>query len=267
MDYFDGLNIVMSGNIPHHTGVIVNTPMYYSIQFNYSGSFFLQVGDHKPVYASGAYAFLTYPGEKFSYGTCGRNSRRHHAYICTCGERINKLIESGLFICAPDDPLVSVICADRFLHNIKEMIKLTSKTENNPRAVLLFEELLLEMYENRKRKNRCMSPHTAFLNNLSEEINAHPEKEYDFNCFADLCQITLPHFRRIFREHTGFAPQQFLIKARLRKAAELLSSSAHSVKEAAYLAGWQDEYYFSRLFRKHYQLSPGQYRKESPGTK
>ena len=76
MDYFDGLNIVMSGNIPHHTGVIVNTPMYYSIQFNYSGSFFLQVGDHKPVYASGAYAFLTYPGEKFSYGTCERNSRR-----------------------------------------------------------------------------------------------------------------------------------------------------------------------------------------------
>lgn len=264
MDYFDGLNIVITGNVPRHTRTIINSPEYYSIQFNYSGQFFLKVGSRKELTASGAYAFLTYPGEHFVYGSCAPDAKRHHCYICACGPKIEKYIESGLFELNPADPLVPISQADHFLHIIQQIIKLNSFSHSeNPRKVLLFEELLLQMYEERKNKKHCMSAHMALLEELAEKISARPEEKYDFALYAAQCQVTMIHFRRLFKAYTGDAPQQFLIKNRLRKAAEILVSTRHSVKEAAFLAGWEDEYYFSRLFRKHYLISPTQYRRES----
>ena len=73
------------------------------------------------------------------------------------------------------------------------------------------------------------------------------------------------HFRRIFKEYAGVSPQQFLLRARLNKAAELLRSTRLSIKEIAYLSGWEDEYYFSRQFRQKFQMSPQRYRREITG--
>ena len=46
------------------------------------------------------------------------------------------------------------------------------------------------------------------------------------------------------------------------KAAELLKSTSNPIKEIASLSGWDNVFYFSRLFRRKYYLSPLQYRKE-----
>lgn len=50
---------------------------------------------------------------------------------------------------------------------------------------------------------------------------------------------------------------------RLRRAADMLINTDLAIKEIASLTGWDDEYYFSRLFKKNYSLSPLQYRKEA----
>ena len=46
------------------------------------------------------------------------------------------------------------------------------------------------------------------------------------------------------------------------KAAKLLKSTSSPIKEVAALSGWENMFYFSRLFRRKYYLSPLQYRKE-----
>ena len=264
MDYFDGLSIPLAGSVPHHKSVVVNNPRYHSIQFNYSGSFFLQIGDGKVHTCSGPYAFLTWPGERFTYGTLDDKSRRHHCYVCASGPRVEQYIKRGLFIKNVSDPLVSVIYADAFLHKIREIIRLGEHAEqSNPRAVLLFEELLLDMYEERQSEKRCLAEHHYFLNTLVERIKDAPEKDHDFAHYADLCEVTLIHFRRIFKDHTGFSPHHFLLKMRLHKAADMLVKSSMPIKQVASLSGWDDEYYFSRLFKQYYHLSPLQYRKES----
>ena len=264
MDYFDGLNIPLSGSVPHHRSVIVNTPCYYSIQFNYSGEFFLQIGDGKMHTASGAYAFLTWPGERFTYGTVDDNSRRHHCYVCASGPRIADYIRSGLFVKNVSSPLVPISCADRFLRNIRQIMELGRGAEqSNPRAVLLFEELLLDICEERQSNQRCLAEHHSFLEKLAQKISDEPETEYDFELWAKRCGVSLIHFRRIFKEHTGFSPHRYLLKMRLRKAAEMLVDTTLSIKEIAAQSGWEDEYYFSRLFKQNYLLSPLQYRKES----
>ena len=57
-------------------------------------------------------------------------------------------------------------------------------------------------------------------------------------------------------------PQQFLIQNRLRKAAQELIHTQEPVKTIAANAGFDNPFYFSRLFRQKYQASPIQYRRE-----
>ncbi|TVQ24591.1 MAG: AraC family transcriptional regulator [Spirochaetaceae bacterium] len=64
---------------------------------------------------------------------------------------------------------------------------------------------------------------------------------------------------RLFREHTGVTPKQYLIQARIRAAREMLQQGS-SVKDAAFATGHKDELYFSRLFRQKTGTPPSAYR-------
>ena len=69
-------------------------------------------------------------------------------------------------------------------------------------------------------------------------------------------------FARLFKETTGFTPHQFIIKKKLNKAADLLSDSSKSMEEISDICGFCNRTYFSRLFKREYNVGPGQYRKE-----
>jgi len=67
------------------------------------------------------------------------------------------------------------------------------------------------------------------------------------------------HLRRLFRQATGKAPVQYLNDLRVSEAQNLLRTGGFQVKEVARLAGFTDQYYFSRVFRKQTGLSPREY--------
>lgn len=71
------------------------------------------------------------------------------------------------------------------------------------------------------------------------------------------------HFINLFKKQTGDTPKNYLIKGRLRLAKQILCSSDKSIKETASLCGFSDEYYFSRIFKKHEKISPSQFRKRN----
>ena len=51
----------------------------------------------------------------------------------------------------------------------------------------------------------------------------------------------------------------------MRKAAELLLNTNASVAEIALAVGLENEFYFSRLFKKRFSLPPSGYRREFRG--
>ena len=132
----------------------------------------------------------------------------------------------------------------------------------SPRAVLMFEDLLLRIHEAEKAESRHVPYQSEQLKTLIRKIDAMPEKEWDYESEAEKFHVTSTHFRRIFKEITGLPPQQYLLQMRLSKAAELLKNTSAPVKEIAALSGWENVFYFSRLFRRKYYISPLQYRKE-----
>jgi AraC-like DNA-binding protein len=68
-------------------------------------------------------------------------------------------------------------------------------------------------------------------------------------------------FYEAFKSYTGMTPYQYFINLKINRAKELLGQDGASVKEAAFRLGFEDPYYFSRLFRKKTGLSPSAWAK------
>ncbi|HZZ23721.1 MAG TPA: AraC family transcriptional regulator [Roseiarcus sp.] len=68
------------------------------------------------------------------------------------------------------------------------------------------------------------------------------------------------HFLRVFRRLTGVTPHQYLISARLRRAALALASSRRPVIAIALDSGFGDLSTFNKTFRATFGLTPSQYR-------
>ncbi len=72
--------------------------------------------------------------------------------------------------------------------------------------------------------------------------------------------ITLPRFYEVFKAYTGLTPYQYFIQLKINKAKELLASDRCTVKEAAFRLGFEDPFYFSRLFKKKTGVAPSRWR-------
>jgi len=68
------------------------------------------------------------------------------------------------------------------------------------------------------------------------------------------------HFSRLFREQAGEAPYRYLLRVRVRRAAELLRGGRHDVTEAALAVGFQDLGRFGRMFRRELGCRPSELR-------
>ncbi len=68
------------------------------------------------------------------------------------------------------------------------------------------------------------------------------------------------HFLRVFRRLTGVTPHQYLISARLRRAALALTSSRRPVIAVALDSGFGDLSTFNKTFRAVFGVTPTQYR-------
>lgn len=66
-----------------------------------------------------------------------------------------------------------------------------------------------------------------------------------------------------FKDATGYSPIDYLIRIRLQKTAELLIETSTSLSEIAVQCGFHDSSYLTRQFRRVYNLTPRQFRKNN----
>ena len=265
MDFFAGHYISITGSIPDHTAWIENTPIYYGIQYNHAGKLRLKINHQAEYTVEGPHAFITHPGTHFAYGPADGKPRFHN-FICSFGERIESYIRSGLMELRRDPPLVPIHNPEKFLQTMLAIHALYRRPGLiPPRAILLYEDLLLQMHESSLASRKLPPFQEQFFIRLIDRIRRHPEQEWDFAREARECHVTPTHFRRLFKETAKLPPQQFLIQCRLQHAANLLIATRDSVAEIAERVGINNQFYFSRLFKEKYLTSPLEYRREFLG--
>lgn len=73
-------------------------------------------------------------------------------------------------------------------------------------------------------------------------------------------QLSKSYLNAIFKNQTGRSPVEFFIHMKMQEACKLLKSSNLYVYEVSSQLGYEDQYYFSRIFKKVVGVSPKDYR-------
>lgn len=137
----------------------------------------------------------------------------------------------------------SSLSLDAFIHGCQEL-----------RMLLCFIAMKRREQPLNSEKNIDLdSLRTFMMNRLSEQLT--------LDDLAQECRLSKYHFSKRFKALTGHAPIQYFIHLKVERACQTLDSSQLSLKQIAQDLGYEDVYYFSRLFKKVIGLSPEQYRK------
>lgn len=94
-------------------------------------------------------------------------------------------------------------------------------------------------------------------------LDAHAHETVGLQAAARYVGLGTFHFLRLFSSVVGATPHQYLVRARLRTAARLLTEHAPSVTEVALEAGFGDLSNFIRTFRRATGVSPRRFRQAS----
>lgn len=88
----------------------------------------------------------------------------------------------------------------------------------------------------------------------------HIEGQLNLAQLAADAALSKYHFAKLFRIQTGQSPIHYFIELKMQQACYRLDTSRASIKQVALSLGYEDAYYFSRLFKKIMGVSPGRYR-------
>ena len=79
---------------------------------------------------------------------------------------------------------------------------------------------------------------------------------------ADMAGVSSFYLSKLFKEEKGETFINFISDKRLEKSCELLANTELSIKEITALVGYNDQNYYSRIFKSKYGFSPKEYRKD-----
>lgn len=87
------------------------------------------------------------------------------------------------------------------------------------------------------------------------------DKNITVSDLANRAFLSNTHYRRLFKNSYGKSPLEYLNSMRINKAKQLIKTSLYTFSEICSLTGFNDLYYFSRVFKKVTGLTPTEYKK------
>lgn len=131
----------------------------------------------------------------------------------------------------------------------------------NSQLMILFGKLL-QIYED------CIKypPQTRKTNETCMHIIAYIEDHYQTVTLSEICEhfhFSQAYCSRLIKAHTGKSFTAIVQSIKFKKAVSLLENSNISISEISRMVGFENVEHFNRLFRKIYQATPGQYRKNA----
>jgi AraC family transcriptional regulator len=98
-------------------------------------------------------------------------------------------------------------------------------------------------------------------------LDEHAHEGVDLAGAARAAGLSPFHFLRLFSRALGVTPHQYLVRARLRRAARLLSDDERSVTDVALEVGFGDLSNFVRTFHRAAGVSPGRFQRAARGER
>lgn len=135
------------------------------------------------------------------------------------------------------------------------------------RCELLFEEILLHMGRASQSETIQLSDVSRSSRSMLKEIRttiyADPCANWSVQQMARAASISTAWFNTLYKKQYGMTPKQDVINARIECAKNKLLAQNDTLYTIARESGFQNEYYFAKMFKKTTGLTAGQYRAAS----
>jgi len=86
--------------------------------------------------------------------------------------------------------------------------------------------------------------------------------EVTVETLAENAEISVPYLHQLFMKHMGIPPYQHVLDLKMQKAKLLLASTGKLVKAIGFTCGFGSPESFSRSFKQHTGMTPGEYRQK-----
>jgi len=165
--------------------------------------------------------------------------------------------------------------AERFLsylnlHIIRELedMKLLDEEEKQTLWMRMESERTLpELLEDiRGLLSRCLEtslkrkPGDVLMLQAKEYIERHIAKDLAIDEIAESLGISASYFSLLFKQHFGETFVEHVTRQRMELAQSLLAYSEHSIAAIGKQVGYQERRYFTKVFQKHFGVTPSEYR-------
>jgi AraC family transcriptional regulator len=90
-----------------------------------------------------------------------------------------------------------------------------------------------------------------------ELIHQELDSSLSISRLAKAADLSPAHFAHAFKQSLGAPPHRYLMRLRLERARRMLLEPGARLSDIAQRAGFADQAHFTRLFKRHFGITPG----------
>ncbi|MFT3850221.1 MAG: helix-turn-helix domain-containing protein [Propionivibrio sp.] len=155
--------------------------------------------------------------------------------------------------------------------SVDAILKLNNTFLSQVPKTASIEDLSVSLSAMLKRFAECVftprsTRHADLIQKAIQYLNAHYARPIDLSTVSAHLHMSAAHFSKVFKEETGHGFVHFLNQLRVERSKDLLRDHSIRLAGIAEMVGFDDQSYFTKVFRKHTGMSPGQYRRNRGQT-
>jgi len=162
--------------------------------------------------------------------------------------------------------LPAVIDANGDSAVIGRLVRLVEAAYGSARDAPAMESAIFDFYfEYERHASALLHPaaqREKLLADVRDVLRRNLDERIDVETIADHYGMSRSHFAHHFKAVTGLAPAHYLTVLRLEEAADRLSDPQLTLDAVASQTGFANANHFCKVFRRHFYISPGEYRRQ-----
>jgi len=225
--------------------------------FDGDGEFESRTAGHRKVKPGSM--MLLFPGEWHRYRPRAAVGWREY-WASFNGEIMDQLVAREFF--SPHDPVLSVGEDDAILRAYHVLLEYAASAPigfQQLMAVSVTEILAAALAAAQRHRGADRSE--SLVRQAKAFLEEHTDDPPRMGQLAASFQISVEHFRRLFKQHTGLSPYQYYFQLRINRAKHLLRGTDLTIKQIAATLRFENPYHFSQAFKKKVGVAPSQWRR------
>jgi two-component system, response regulator YesN len=149
----------------------------------------------------------------------------------------------------------------QYIHSISEKYAIQIEKTATIQQLADLKIVMLREYCEAVRKY-SLKDYSYLIRKAIEYIRFHLEQELNLDTISEAIHSSTYELSRKFKKETGQSLTDYINKLRIKEALYMMENHNLSITDIAYMTGFNDVNYFTKVFQKYNKMPPSSYRKQ-----